>query len=112
VRIEQAAVLETPGIRELIRAAIAEAERPEGKAGKPRTVVHKAPPGRAQLQAGHEPDILRPYFGCSRGSLNRAIYFRATTYLVSVSSLLSRGFLVPWLIGLAWSHMLGASGSP
>jgi hypothetical protein len=42
VRIAQAADLDVPGVRELIRAAIAEAERPEGKAGKPRTVVRLA----------------------------------------------------------------------
>ena len=40
VRIAQAADLDAPGVRELVRAAIAQAERPEGKAGKPRTVVH------------------------------------------------------------------------
>jgi hypothetical protein len=31
--------LYAPGVRELVRAAIAQAERPEGKAGRPRTVV-------------------------------------------------------------------------
>jgi Domain of unknown function (DU1801) len=41
VRITQAADLDAPGVRELIRAAIAQAERPEGKAGKPLTVVHR-----------------------------------------------------------------------
>jgi hypothetical protein len=40
VRIAQAADLDAPGVRELVRAAIAQAERPEGKPGKPRTVVH------------------------------------------------------------------------
>ena len=45
VRIAQATDLEAPGVRELVRAAIAEAERPEGKAGKPRTVVHRAQSG-------------------------------------------------------------------
>jgi Domain of unknown function (DU1801) len=39
VRIAQADDLEALGVRELIRAAIAQAERPEGKAEKPRTVV-------------------------------------------------------------------------
>ena len=39
VRIAQAADLEAPGVRELVRAAIAQAERPQGKAKKPRTVV-------------------------------------------------------------------------
>jgi hypothetical protein len=42
VRIAQAVDLEAPGVRSLVRAAVAEAERPEGKAGKPRTVVHRA----------------------------------------------------------------------
>jgi len=42
VRIAQAADLEAPGVRELVRDAIAQAERPEGKAGKPRTVVRTA----------------------------------------------------------------------
>ena len=39
VRIAQITDLDIPGVRELVRAAIAEAERPEGKAAKPRTVV-------------------------------------------------------------------------
>lgn len=39
VRIAQAADLDAPGVRELVRAAIAQAERPEGKAWKPRTFV-------------------------------------------------------------------------
>jgi Domain of unknown function (DU1801) len=42
VRIARAADLDVPGIRELVRAAIAQAERPEGKAGKPRTVIRTA----------------------------------------------------------------------
>jgi hypothetical protein len=42
VRIARASDLEAPGVRELVRAATAEAERPEGEAGKPRTSVHKA----------------------------------------------------------------------
>lgn len=42
IRVAQAADLETPGVRELVRAAMAEAERPEGRAGKPRTVVRRA----------------------------------------------------------------------
>jgi hypothetical protein len=42
VRIAQATDLDAPGVRELIRAAIAQAERPTGKAGKPRTVVRLA----------------------------------------------------------------------
>ena len=42
VRIAQAADLGAPGVRELVRAAIAQAERPEGKSGKPRTTVRTA----------------------------------------------------------------------
>ena len=42
IRIAQAANLDAPGVRELVRAAIARAERPEGKRGKPRTVVRRA----------------------------------------------------------------------
>ena len=45
-RIAQAADLEAAGLRKLVRAAIAQAERPEGEAGKPRTVVHRAQSGR------------------------------------------------------------------
>ena len=40
VRITKMADLDPPGVRELVRAAIAQAERPEGKATKPRTFVH------------------------------------------------------------------------
>jgi hypothetical protein len=39
IRIAQAADLNAPGVRALVRAAIAQAERPEGKTGKPWTVV-------------------------------------------------------------------------
>jgi hypothetical protein len=42
VRIAQVTDLEASGVRELVRAAIALAERPEGAAGKPRTVVRTA----------------------------------------------------------------------
>jgi hypothetical protein len=45
VRIAQATDLDVSGVRKLVRAAIAEAERPIGKAGKPRTVVHLAQAG-------------------------------------------------------------------
>lgn len=41
VRIAKAADLDAPGVRELVRAAIAQADRPEGKAGRPRVVVHR-----------------------------------------------------------------------
>jgi hypothetical protein len=42
IRIAQTADLEAPGVRELVRAAIEQADRPEGKPGKPRTVVRRA----------------------------------------------------------------------
>jgi hypothetical protein len=41
VKIAKAADLEMPGVRNLVRAAIALAERPEEKAAKRRTVVHR-----------------------------------------------------------------------
>jgi hypothetical protein len=46
VRIRQEEDLVAPGVRELVRAAIAKAERPEGRAGKPRTVVRTAKSAR------------------------------------------------------------------
>jgi len=42
VRIAQASDLDAPGVRELVRAAMAQAERPEGKAGKPRALVRRS----------------------------------------------------------------------
>lgn len=42
VRIARAADLDAPGVRGLVRAAIAHAERPEGKTDKPRAVVRTA----------------------------------------------------------------------
>ena len=42
IRIAQANDLDAPGVRELVRAAIAQAERPEGKLPKPVAVVRKA----------------------------------------------------------------------
>ncbi len=42
IRIAQAADLDTPGVRDLVRAAIAEAEQPEGEPAQPRTVIHRA----------------------------------------------------------------------
>jgi hypothetical protein len=52
VRIAQGEDLDAPGVRHLIRAAIAQAERPERKAGKPRTVVHRAQPAKKRSAAG------------------------------------------------------------
>ncbi len=50
VRIAQASDLEALGVRELIRAAIAQAERPDGEAEKPRTVVRpKATPRKLAM---------------------------------------------------------------
>jgi hypothetical protein len=42
VRIAQVVDLEAPGVRELVRVAIAQAERPEGKSERPRTTVSTA----------------------------------------------------------------------
>jgi hypothetical protein len=49
VRLAQPADLDVPGVRELVKSAIALAERPEGKAAKPCTVVHLA---KARKRAG------------------------------------------------------------
>jgi hypothetical protein len=46
IRIARATDLSAPGVRELVRAAIAQAERPEGKPGKPLTVVRLAQSGK------------------------------------------------------------------
>jgi hypothetical protein len=43
IRISQATDLEAPGVRELVVAAIAQAERPEGKGETPFTIVRTAP---------------------------------------------------------------------
>ncbi len=43
VRILQAMDLEAPGVRELVRSAIAQAERPKGNAAEPRITVRRAP---------------------------------------------------------------------
>ena len=52
VRIAQATDLDAAGVRELLRAAIARAERPEGKAGKPGAFVHMAQPGKKRSARG------------------------------------------------------------
>lgn len=46
IRITQSSELDAPGVRELVRAAIANAERPEGKAGRPHAVIRKAQTSR------------------------------------------------------------------
>jgi hypothetical protein len=52
LRIARAADLDAPGVRELVRAAIAQAERPEGKPGKPVTVVRMAQSARKPSAPG------------------------------------------------------------
>ena len=42
VRIAQTGDLDVPGVRELVKDALAQAERPDGEARKPHTVVHRA----------------------------------------------------------------------
>lgn len=49
IRIAGEADLDAPGVRDLVKAAIAQAERPEGKAGTPRTVIHRAQSARNRL---------------------------------------------------------------
>lgn len=49
VRMARAADLDRPGVRELVRAAIAQTERPEGKAAKPRFVVRTAQSAKERL---------------------------------------------------------------
>jgi hypothetical protein len=51
VRIASKADLEVPGVRELVRAAIAQAERPAGKGARPGTIVRSA--------AARKPSALR-----------------------------------------------------
>jgi hypothetical protein len=46
VRLAHGADLEAPGVRELVRSAIAQAERPEGSAGKPCITVRRTQPVR------------------------------------------------------------------
>ena len=49
IRMARAADLDGPGVRELVRAAIAQADRPEGKAGKPLFVVRTAQSSKKRL---------------------------------------------------------------
>ena len=49
IRMARAADLDGPGVRELVIAAIAQAERPEGKAGKPHFVVRTAQSAKKRL---------------------------------------------------------------
>ena len=48
IRIAQSRDLAATGVRELIRAAISQAERPESKTGEPRTTVHRAQSGKTR----------------------------------------------------------------
>ena len=52
VSISQVADLDAPGVRELVRAAIAQAERPQVKAGNPCTVVHRSQTGKRRSASG------------------------------------------------------------
>jgi hypothetical protein len=58
IRIAKAADLEAPGVRELVREAIALAERPDGEPVKPKTMVRRAQaakrpePSRRNKKAG------------------------------------------------------------
>jgi hypothetical protein len=52
VRIARATDLDAPGVRELIRAAIAQAEQPGGKPGKPVTIVRMAQSARKPSDPG------------------------------------------------------------
>jgi hypothetical protein len=52
VRIAQPADLDAPGVRALVRAAIAKADQPEGKLEKPRTVVRMAQPASNRSAPG------------------------------------------------------------
>ncbi len=56
VRIAQATDLDAPGVRDLVRAAMAQAERPEGKPGEPRTVVRAAQSADNRLAAKRRVD--------------------------------------------------------
>jgi len=56
IRITQEADLDAPGVRELVRAAIAEAERPREKAGKPRTVVRMAQSPKNRRASSRSPN--------------------------------------------------------
>jgi hypothetical protein len=51
VRIARATDLDASGVRELVRGAIAQAERPEGRTGKPRIVVRTAQSARKHAAA-------------------------------------------------------------
>jgi hypothetical protein len=52
VRIAQRSDLDASGVRELIRAAIARAERPSGGTAKPRTMVHLAQAAKKRGSGG------------------------------------------------------------
>jgi hypothetical protein len=50
VRIVNAIDLDAPGVRELLRAAIVQAERPKVKAGKPSTTIRRARPAETPFR--------------------------------------------------------------
>jgi len=52
IRISQPADVDVPGVRELLKAAIAQAERLQGKAGKPGTVVRRSQSAKARSASG------------------------------------------------------------
>lgn len=56
VRIACEADLAAPGVRKLVRDAITRAERPEGKAADPRTVIRRAQSAKAGSALRHRPD--------------------------------------------------------
>ena len=58
VRITQTADLAAPGVRALVRAAIAQAERPEDRAGKPHTVVRLAQFARKRSARSRSRSVL------------------------------------------------------
>jgi hypothetical protein len=59
VRIGETADLDVPGVRELVRDAMAQAERPEGQAQKPRTVVHWAQAARKRPASKRTRPLMR-----------------------------------------------------
>lgn len=56
IRIAKVADLEAPGVRELIGAAIGEADRPAGQPSTPRTFVHRAKSSRRRATSRRRPN--------------------------------------------------------